>query len=43
LIDAGWASLEELEVHWSLDDVLSANEVLDAVAVAKQEASRADR
>jgi hypothetical protein len=34
------AALEEIEVHWTLRDVLTANEVLDAIEEARAEAHR---
>jgi hypothetical protein len=39
LISEGFATLEELETRWSLDDVAKANAVLDYRA-AQEEAAR---
>lgn len=35
LIFEGVATLQEVEQHWSIDDVLDANEMLDAKAEAQ--------
>ncbi len=40
LWEAGKVTLEEIDRSWSLEDVLDANEVLDAYEEARMEASR---
>jgi hypothetical protein len=37
------ATLEEIERHWSLDDVATANEALDAYAEAQAQANKPRR
>lgn len=36
LIAEGWATLEELETHWSIDDIQTANLYMDAWAEAQK-------
>lgn len=38
LVSKQWATLQELETHWSIDDVADANDALDAMLEAEFEA-----
>ena len=40
LVKERMATKEELETHWSIDDIVQANEVLDAWADAERRARR---
>jgi hypothetical protein len=39
-MDAGWATLVELQGRWSLMDILNACEALDALDEARSQASK---
>lgn len=36
----GWTTLSEVETHYSFEDVIMANETLDAIRVAESKANK---
>lgn len=40
LVHRGWATLQEIETHWSFADLMEANAVLDAVEDGEKRATQ---